>query len=163
MWLGILWGREQSMVLLRQVGTLQLQREDVGACLRHTRQTKGLSKPWMRRRGTWMQRSSYMKAQNAHTRRLSSGRIITAQQNLDVGSTPSTSTTTPYNIHALLRSFASRQKTSGSRRQSSHHGSATMTDENGAWNPLEIDWHVFNEWPEGLEREEREMKVSGRL
>lgn len=62
-----------------------------------------------------------------------------------------------YNLHNLVRSFASRQKVKAGRTSEeggAHHGSST-------WNPLDIEWSVFQDWPEGLEKEEREMKVGG--
>ncbi|PWN19514.1 hypothetical protein BCV69DRAFT_284140 [Microstroma glucosiphilum] len=59
-----------------------------------------------------------------------------------------------YNLHNLVKSFASRQKVKTGRTSEeggAHHGSS-------AWNPLDIEWSVFQDWPEGLEKEEREMK-----
>lgn len=71
-----------------------------------------------------------------------------------------------YNWHKLLRSFASRK----TKRSSNGRHSTGTADEDGAgssgssinWNPLEVEWSVFQDWPEGLEREEKEMKVRAR-
>lgn len=66
-------------------------------------------------------------------------------------------------MHALLRTFASRESARSSREHP-RRSLATVEDANGqggAWDPLQVDWDLFKDWPEGLELEEKEMKVGG--
>lgn len=63
-----------------------------------------------------------------------------------------------HHFHQLLRSFASKQTQRTPRASISSTSALSDGTEHHGWNPVDVEWTIFQDWPQGLELEEREMK-----
>ncbi|CAO1626377.1 unnamed protein product [Sympodiomycopsis kandeliae] len=60
-----------------------------------------------------------------------------------------------YHFQDLLRKFATKQT---QRTPRPSIGPQPEDSKEGIWNPVDVEWSIFQDWPQGLEMEEKEMR-----